>query len=214
MNNLKTAGVALVVSVLVVAIAFALTPKQDGGTPIPREKLGATPGNVIDGKYFTVGGVELAYTSSNMIATSSVPCVFKNPFATATTSAADQAALLSFSAIFYGADNGNVGGGSKVSLSTSTNQLLSSTSTKNFVFEYTLPASRTATSSLLWVPDLAVTTSTAVNGSKLVSYKQQKDGTSGYFLRSNEFVGLKVATSTPGASHPFKGKCSARWQKL
>src|SRR3990167_9839780 len=81
MNNLKIVGISLVVSALVGVVGFSFYPTSpNDDRPIPQDNLGAVPGNSIEGKYFTVGGVEFANVRMNAIATSSVPCVTKNPF--------------------------------------------------------------------------------------------------------------------------------------
>ena len=200
-NNVKNILVSVVTAVIVVGLAFMFVQQDNQGTPIPQEQLGATPGNVVEGKYFTVGGVEYAYVSQGMYATSSVPCAFRSPFATATTSA-QLARLVSFSAQF----SDTMLATHVVSLSTSTHPVLAATSSKSLVFEYPLPSSSAA--SFFWEANQT--------GSTTKLYEPQDmpaDGSSPFFLRANESIGLKIATSTPGGDK-VAGRCAAVFQKI
>lgn len=181
MENLKNVGIAIVVSAVVVALGFTLLNKPTEQA-IPPKQLGAVPGNSIEGKYFTVGGVERAYVYMPAIATSSVPCVTKNPFSATST-------LLSFTARFTDTVTDTTRG---MDLATSSNAYLSATSSSPIVVNWQEPSN--AAMDFLWAG-------------------QTTTGYAHYSLKPTQYIGLKVATATPG-DDTFTGYCTAVFQKL
>lgn len=198
----NTLVVSFVVSVAVAGVLVFVTRQEPTEVRIPQDRLGAVPGTEIEGNYFTVGGVQLAYVRQSLIATSSgaTSCTFKNPFS---TFALVRSFGVNFSTTSVVAQ--------KVSVATSTNQYLSSTSSPAFVFENSVPADATA-HVFAWQP--GVGTSTLINKAHSADGRNQlKDGTTPFFIRSAEYIGLKTATSTPGKQE-LRGTCTAVFQKL
>lgn len=184
MNNLKSLGITVVTSVVVVALGFFFFGGSTTERVIEKEQLGAIPGNNIEGKFVTIGGVELAYVKMPMIATSSVPCVTKNPFNATST-------LVRFTAVFTDmiTDGAGIPG---MDFSTSSNAYLSATSTTPLVANWRFTSN---------TPDEFVYAPSTVTGD------------SHYTLGVKQSVGLKNATTTPGVD-TFVGNCTAVFQKL
>ena len=185
MNNLKSGGIAVVVSVVVVSLGlFFYGGSTTTERVIEKENLGAIPGNNIEGKYIIIGGVELAYVSMPMIATSSVPCVTKNPFNATST-------IIQFSAIFTDTVT-DIAGVPAMDFSTSTNAYLNATSTTPLVANW--PIKSNSSDEFLW-------------------RAQTVTGETHYTLRANHYIGLKNATTSPGVD-TYTGYCTATFQKL
>ena len=212
MNNLKTVGIALVVSALVAVVGSSFLPTSQERNILDKD-LGAIPGDNVEGNFFTVGGVKMAYMRSSISATSSSLtsnrlCSFKNPFA-------GNASLVEFSV--------NISTTSvtaqKISIATSSTVDIRATSTPALVWEYP-QAANTVTHNILWQPGIEVATSAAIVGlgpEKIWGLETQganaTDGTSPFFLRAGEYVGAKVSTSTPGKQE-LRGFCNATFRSF
>lgn len=86
MDYIKFVAVSVVVSVVVAFGVFQTFKTSPTEVPIPQDTLGATPGNSVEGSYFTIGGVDFAHVKTSWIATTSRVCIIKNPFPNATSS--------------------------------------------------------------------------------------------------------------------------------
>lgn|SRR3990167_3335371 len=198
MNKTRDLVVVVVVALLVaLAVNYFIQPRNSE----PSERLGAIPGDTVTGSYFSIGGVEMAYLSAVISATSSVPCSFGNPF-TSTSS------IMSFSARFTDTPVA----ATTLDLSTSSTKALIATSATKLIHARSVKAN--GADYLLWQPGTNNTTTPAV-------YYAPTDGVSPYILRADpkDYLGLKVATSTPGNSTGsntdiYAGSCSAVFQRL
>lgn len=202
--NAKNLGVSVVVSVVVVIVGLYFFGGSTVERVIEKENLGAIPGSSIEGKYLTVGGVNMAYITSAFPGNASTTlCTMKNPFS-------KDAQLVSFSVKISSSTNATA---AKASVSTSTNAFLSATTSPTIVFEKVIPIRQTSYS-FNWVPRLATGSSTTAT-SKLFQEQEVvlRNGESPFFLRSTEYVGIKVATSTPGKEYQ-RGTCRAIFQEI
>lgn len=184
MENLKNASIAVVVSVVVVVLGFTLLNKPTEQA-IPPQQLGAVPGNSIEGKYFTVGGVERAYVRMEVIATSSVPCVTKNPFSASST-------LVQWTAHFSDTPTDQAAYNQDMDFATSTNAYLNATSSQSIIND--IPLASDKQKSVTW-------------------YNTNTGQSPKYLMRATDYVGMKMATNTPGVDL-FTGVCTAIFQKL
>ncbi len=215
MEKLKVAGgiVALTIAVSIGTVYFYPPNIEvtNNVREIPKEQLGAIPGDEVSGNYFTVGGVEFASVSRRMVNASST-CAFKNPFNATST-------ITSFNAGFRNVDTAAIA--VQFSISTSTeadlwNATTPATSTPALVFEHQV-GTAPALNNISWFPNLRASTSvgTAQTG-KLFIASDYLEGSSPFFLRNGEYVGLAAATSSRGAptTQMYSGTCSATFQRM
>lgn len=187
--------------VAIVAVVVGVTFMKPAGTveyrDIPEENLGATPGNVVEGNYFTVGGVEMAYLSGSFASTTNV-CLFKNPFPSASTT------ITRFTAIgtspYVGSAN------VKIALATSTLATPHGatagvgTSTTQLFNEITVTAAKGF--EVVWSPE---------------TYLPQANSTGYSILSPGHTLALRVATSNNAVNvsgKQMRTRCTATFQKL
>lgn len=166
-------------------------PKQDRS-----ELVGAVATlDRVDNPYVTIGGAQFYYYNRAITATSSTICSLRNPFGTAPASVLDYSASVTTNGL----------GAQSLTLATSTDQYLASAGPA-----FLKGASVGASSWGLKWQDTATTTA--------VAYVWGNDGPQGQsytFLGSNEYLNLKIGSTTPGtfASY-YTGSCSALIKKL
>ncbi len=196
--------VSVVVSVLVVLVAFYLF----GGSTVVNntvervsDAIGAVPGNVVDSRNFSIGGVDTYNERQAMAATSTSICVFKNPYTATST-------LVRFTAGITG------------NLTKAEQTFDLSTTSANGGFGSSSPALATRFStlerSLVWTPGNATTTA---GDTKVMASFNSSTGASNIVIRPNEYVTLRMATSSGMATvahgtNSVTGSCSAVFQKL
>lgn len=192
MDNLKNVSISVAVSVVVAVLAivtsltFLNRPIEQ--VSIPPAQLGAMPGNQIEGQYFTIGGVEYAHVRMANDATSSVPCMTKNPFSATST-------LVSFTARFTQTPTDQAAYNQDMDIATSSSSDFwpgSATSSQSIVNDVKLPS----------------------NGSKLITWNNNSvTGAAHNYFKPGDYLGAKMATNTPGVDY-FTGVCTAVFQKL
>lgn len=213
MDKVKTVVVPAVVALVVAAVGVVYFAPEPTEVNIPDDQLGAIPGNSVEGKYFTIGGIEYAHVFSPMIATSSVACTFKNPFNATST-------LTQFTASFTETL------GTKVSLATSSAAIphgtaaSTATSTRMLVHEY--PLASNTTDEFVWTPSTFAGIASTSQGQPLnratmvlgVKSGNNAHGVSLHLINPKHYVTLKSSTGTPTATESFEGRCSGVFQKL
>lgn len=169
-----------------------LTVNSDGTYSEPT--FGAVPTlDGVDNPYLSINGVRYYYQKDNMTATSSLPCVRKNPFNATST-------IMSFSAQ---ATSNGIAVTQNLYVSTSSTSYGSSTPSLVAAFP-----TGTGQWSILWTGSGTTTSQTigGINADK---------GYSNVLVGPSEYLVLRVATSTPGTfSSYYTGACKALWREL
>lgn len=213
LTAIVTAAVALVIGVFALTRVPVVGPvgpvgpqgvQGERGTqgPVgPRGVTGADASRTL-GAVSTLDGVQFPYISVNglrqywyrqqTIATSSVACSVLNPFGTTT-------ALTSFKVKGW-----NRMGAQLVDVSTSTTAY--GTSSPAFIKAATLPAGRV---DLVWGGPAATTTN-----ANTIGLSQTVMGASDVFIRGNEYVNVKISTSSAGTfgNGYLIGECAGVFQ--
>lgn len=191
MNKNKTIVFGAILAVVIAAFGIFGIIVHDSKTAATIS-FGAVPTlDGVDNPFVKIGGVRTYNYNQPMAATSSVVCSIKNPLNATST-------LLRYSAV---ATASGLSAAQSFDLSTSTTQYASSTVA--FVKAY---SATTPQFSLLWFPDVAGSASvvgTNTNGSNSV------------IIAPNEYVNLRIATSTPSAFTTYlTGTCSGIFAQL
>jgi len=169
-------------------------------------KLGAV--STLDGvdmPYVTIGGNKTYFYNQGMNASSSVVCSVKNPFQATST-------LVNYSA---GVTNNPLTGLKLYfDLATSTNQYQAGFTTGTAFLYHAMIADGTD-GAFSWSPRFGTSTvnelfwNTSMSGGNMVS------STSPFIVGPNDYVTLRISTSTPGTFASYlTGSCSAIMQKL
>ena len=200
----KNTFVALIViTVLTIGAYFFPT----GNTVVQKvtERLGAVSTlDGVDSSYVKINGVETAYVSQAINATSTMLCNIQNPYSASST-------LLSFSMRV----TDGVLGANNVSVSTSS--LSYGSSTPVLVLDHVLPSN--STSILAWVPNGATSTRSftgAFADSRILPSINGTNGGTYNLINSGEFVVARLSTTTGAGdlADYYDGQCSAVFQKI
>ena len=162
------------------------------------ERLGAIPGTSVDSNYFSIGGIEFYQSGAGFMATSSVLCSFKNPFAPATTS-------IDFISVKR---TTGFTAATEFDISTSTTAYGSST----VALVRAQPVAAKSQDMTLWTPRHASTSVLAVNTGKTLFWANNVISNP-YILTGNQYLTVRNSTSTPGSEKP-KGVCNFKGTKL
>lgn len=190
----KNIKITLIV-IAIIAIIGNFLPTGKSVVERVTEKLGAVPTlDGIDHKYVKINGVETAYVSQPINATSTMLCNIPNPYTSTTT-------VLSFSMRItdgiLGANN----------LSVSTSSTYYGSSTPVFVLDHSVPSE--STDSFAWQPGASTT------NVRILAANGSPDGRDYHFLRSGEFLVVRLATTTGAGAlgDYYDGVCSGVFQR-
>lgn len=189
MNN--KVKVALVV-ILVIATLGVFFPR---GNSVVQQVLGATPTlDGVDSSFVKINGVETAYVSQPINATSTMLCNIKNPYTSTST-------LISFSVRI----TSGILGANNYSVSTSSTYYGSSTPV--LVLDHTIPTG--SIDSMQWYIGSATTTSRVLPGINSTT------GESNVKVQNGHFVVARLATTTGAGALAayYGGQCSAVFQR-
>ncbi len=157
--------------------------------------------------YYTLGGVTKVYLQQNFTATSSVPVIFNNPFATSSnaviTASIDRVVCKVTGAIL---------GSNTFDLSTTTGAGGYGSSSPALILGHSVAS--LAQDNVLWTP-LATSTQSLPYRILTGSMYQgnSPDGSSPFFWRNNEALTYRIATGTPGNSF-YTGTCEVEATKF
>jgi len=172
--------------------------------------LGATPGTVVSSNFFEIGGVEGYYERQAMNATSSTLCSIQNKLNATST-------IETFAATFTRGvlDTGLV---NTVDISTTTSDFRFGSSTPALIYGH--PLLLRASSSIVWKPNGATTTTAVTNAGAPLPFRGvlagiRNTGASNFIIGPFEYLTLRVATGTPGIlADPFQGTCITQFKKI
>ena len=205
MNKTFVISVA-VAAVVAFVVAVASAPQIDVDSIVAQVKarvqnFGAIPGNSVDGREFTVGGVTYIYAKTSLIASSTVPCYFPPGVLGNATSTIVSASLSPTSSGLAGA----------VTFDFSTTTSAGGFSTSAPALAYAVPILAAPTTPFVW--SLASTTNTRTIG---VLNGASYDGeASGAFVRPGEGLTFRIATGTPRTFTTYlSGSCDVVLKKL
>lgn len=183
------------IAVVVVAI-IAVGGYFTGGKSIVQNTLGATPTlDGVDNSYVKINGVEEAYVSQAINATSTMLCNIKNPYTASSTLSSFRMRITS-----------GILGNNNYSISTSSASYGSSTPV--LVLDHTIPT--LSTDRVAWFPTGATTTNRVLPGINSTT------GETNVLLRAGEFVVVRLATTTGAGALTsyYGGQCSAVFQRI
>ena len=169
--------------------------------------LGAIPGDVVDGIFFSIGGNRRAYKEFPISATSSAICAFQNPF-NATSSIVSAGLVITR----------GVTGDNNFDISTTTNDFKFGSSTPALVYGHLLQSLKQQ--SVPWRPNGTTTSVGTIGVAAGTPFRGvlpglTNSGASNYILGPNEWVTWRIATSSAGTfATPFAGTCTIQLEKL
>lgn len=199
MSNKNVIIGAVAILAIIFGIAYLKQTTVNVAVGNSPQSYGATPGNSVDGKYFSIGGQQFYRTSFPVTATSSVLCSVQNPFPNATTTVLANGTGINVTAGILGANTFDV----------STSSTAYASSTPAFSRGVSVPSSGTVT--YPFNPRYGTTTATTVfqNGGDdgIWQIADVVSPTYPYVLTGTQYLTWRVATATPGTG-TFQGTCS------
>lgn len=191
--NKKLLGIVLVV-IVVIATLGLFFPKA---SQVVVQKLGAIPTlDGVDSAFVKINGVETAYVSQAINATSTMLCNIKNPYPA--TSTPVQLSVRISSGIL-GANNYSV----------STSSTYYGSSTPVLVLDHTIPTG--SIDSMFWT----LGTATGTAPSRILPHMNTTTGETNVFLKNGEYLVVRLATTTGAGALAayYGGQCSAVFQR-
>ena len=203
----KTLGIsAVVAAVVAIVVALTFSPRIDVDAIVAQVKaqvanLGAIPGNSVDGREFSVGGITYIHAKTSIIASSSVPCYFPPSVLGNSTTTLLSASMSPVSSGFVGT----------VTFDLSTTTGVGGYATSAPALAYGVPILGTPTTPFVWA--LASTTNARTIGT-LVGAAYDGEA-SGAFVRPGEGITFRIATGTPRTFATYlSGSCDVVLKKL
>lgn len=191
-------GLLAVLGLIMGTMAYNKPFPQPVQNETKSQNVGATATlDNVDNPFVKIGGVDFAYKSTPMAATSSEICAMKNPYSGTST-------LASFSAEI----KTGILGANTFSLSTTSNSTGYGSSTSYFVLDHSIASN--GVDSMYWFPTSATTTNARI----LPGITSTGEGT--LTLAPGDWVTYKIATTTGAGTLAayYQGTCKYVFKKI
>lgn len=189
----KSLKVVLIV-IAIIAIMGFFFPR---GNSVVNQMIGAVPTlDGVDSSFVKINGVQTAYVSQPINATSTMLCNIKNPYTSTSTITGFSVRVTS-----------GILGANAFSISTSSTYYGSSTPV--LVLDHNIPSN--SIDSMQWLPG-ATTTASA---NRILPGNNLSTGETNYIVKNGEFVVVRVATTTGAGALAayYGGQCSATFTR-